>query len=513
MRAARDGTAHRLTSARGGDTLRWNPRPMPMTDTPTPQEAAPATPLPTQDPASPPPPSLQWGDARATSSSPVAHWHAWLGGAGLFVAGALVASAAWLWVPGLSARVGGEDPVRASTSTPGAAAGAAAPSPALDALLQSRDTFERDARAQALAARSTPAELEALLRALGGRTGPAAEALRATLLTRLAGLDPARALGAIADLQPDLAGRTPELVAHVFDAWGRRDLQAAIGDWRLLDGVDRELAAEALLAVVLERGGDAEAFLRALSPPVPVARLRTAIARDAALRDPEGAWLQAFRQRDVEGLRTIVRTWARADARAALAAIERASSSTLRTELRSLALTTWLRREPDAALEAVFNGAPPDAQVLASVAYTLGSSMGPAGFDTVFERIPPEQQGAAFEPFLQGALAQDPEGAWQLTRRLPLADDVRARVRGTILQQVAATGPGQAITLANSLSDTTERDALMQMLSEDYREHDERVALQFIMEIDDLTLRAALRNALAARATPTGESGTAGATP
>ncbi len=466
-----------------------------MTDTPPPQDAAPATPLPTNGTVAPP--SLQWGDARATSPAAAGRWHAPLAGAGLFVAGALVATAAWLAVPGASTLLAARDTAPGTASPPSTTADAAAP--ALDALLQSRDTFDRDARAQALAARSTPTELEALLRALGGRTGPAADAVRATLLTRLAGIDAARALGTLADLQPDLAGRTPELVALVFDAWGRRDMQAAIGDWRLLEGVDRELAAEALLAVVLERGGDTEAFLSALSPPVPATRLRAAIARDAALRDPQGAWVQSFRQRDVEGLRTIVRTWARADARAALAAIDRASSSALRAELRTLALTTWLWREPDAALEAVFAGAPPDAQVLANVAYTLGSSAGPAGFDTVFERIPPEHQAAAVEPFLQGAIAQDPAGAWQLTRRLPLADDVRARIRGSILQQVAATGPGQAITLANSLSDTTERDALMQVLSEDYRAHDEGVALQFIMEIDDLALRATLRNALAAR--------------
>jgi hypothetical protein len=483
---------------------------MPMTDTPPPQDAAPATPLPTNGTVAPPP-SLQWGDARAASPSAAGRWHAPLAGAGLFVAGALVATAAWLAVPGASTLLAGRNAAPGTASAPSTTTNATVP--ALDALLQSRDTFDRDARAQALAARSTPTELEALLRALGGRTGPAADALRATLLVRLAGIEPARALAATADLQPDLAGRTPELVAIVFDTWGRRDMQAAIGDWRLLEGVDRELAADALLAVVLERGGDTEAFLNALSPPVPMARLRAAIARDAALRDPQGAWVQAFRQRDVEGLRTIVRTWARADARAALAAIDRTSSSALRAELRTLALTTWLRREPDAALEAVFAGAPPDAQVLGSVAYTLGSSAGPAGFDTVFERIPPEHQAAAVEPFLQGAIAQDPEGAWQLTRRLPLADDVRARVRGSILQQVAATGPGQAITLANSLSDTTERDALMQMLSEDYRARDEGVALQFIMEIDDLALRAALRNALAARAASTGTPDTAGATP
>ncbi len=461
--------------------------------------------------------SSQWGIAPPRTFASRT-WTQVLAGGGLFIAGALVASSLWLLLPATSSPAGGSDARDPDSSGIAAVSTPGSPTPAIDTLLAGTDTFRRDAAAQGLAARSSPAELEALLQSLGGRTGPAADALRSTLLTRLASSDPARALGAIADLQPALAGRTAELVALVFEVWGRRDLNAAIGDWRLLEGVDRELAADALLAVVLERGGDTEAFLRALSPPVPLTRLRIAIARDAALRDPDAAWLQFFRQRDVEGLRTVVRTWARADPPAALAAIDRASSSALRGELRLLLLTTWLRRDPDAALEAVFAEATPDSQTLATMAYTLGSSAGAAGFDTAMESIPPTARDSAIEPFLQGATAQDPEAAWQLSRRVTLPDDARQRIRTAILRQVAATGPNQAIALSNSLSDTTERDALMQMLSEDYVAHDSGVALQFIMEIDDLTLRAALRNALAARNAPvtyrgTGAQGGAGPAP
>lgn len=435
-------------------------------------------------------------------------------GAALFLAGAAVASLAWFAAERIRPGQAADDSPSADAAAHVPAVSAGAARAPIDAVLASTDTFTRDSAAQALAARNSAAGIEALLRALGGRTGPSADALRATLLTRLAGIDPPRALAAIADLQPQLAGRTAELIALVFDSWGRRDMPAAVADWRLLEGVDRELAADALLLVVLERGGDAEGFLRALPPPVPLQRLRATLARESALTDPPGAWQRALRQRDLEALRTVARTWTRADPAAALDAAARVGSSALRDELRALVLTTWLRRDPITALDAAFAatdaGTAPGADMLAAIAYTAGSALGPAGFDELIEHFPAARRDEALEPLLQGAMAQDPEGTWQLTRRVPLDDAVRARLRGSILRQVAATSAAQAITLANALSDTRERDALMQMLSEDYIAHDSTTALQFIMEIDDLPVRAALRDALATRTTPGASADAAG---
>lgn len=434
-------------------------------------------------------------------------------GAALFLAGAAVASLAWFAAERMQGGWSSATSDSSEAMTPAPAMAAAVASVPIDAVLHSTDTFARDRAALDLAAHNSPAGIEALLRTLGGRTGPSADALRAALLTRLAGMDPPRALAAIADLQPQLGGRTSELIALVFDSWGRRDMPAAIADWRLLDGVDRDLAADALLMVVLERGGDAEAFLRALPPPAPLQRLRATIARESALTDAPGAWQRALRMRDLEALRTVARTWTRADPAAALAAVTRVNSSALRNELHMLVLTAWLRRDPVAALDAAFAGnddsSAPDVGTLTIFAYTAGAARGPSGFDELIEHFPAALRDKAVASLIEGATTQDPEGSWQLTRRVPLDDAVRTLLRGSILRQVAATSVAQAITLANTLSDTQERDMLMQLLSEDYIAHDTTTALQFIMEIDDLQLRATLREALAARSTPGAAPGSA----
>ncbi len=393
-----------------------------------------------------------------------------------------------------------------AVTTPGATSATPAKrritgSPALDAALNARTAFQRDHALYALAARANADQAEALLRALGQRTGPSADSARAVLLQRLTDLDTGRAFALLSELDATLPGGSEAQIALLFSGWGKRDFDGALAQLALLDGNDRNHAAEALLNVALERGDDLDTLFARMPEGMSLQRLRAAAVWQRALTDPAAAWAQAHTWHDTEALQSVLRVWARTDAAAALAAAESEPAQSLRTALRDVVLSVWLSRDPSAAFNAALDAGldQPGAPGFDSLMFKLGTDADHQSIENILARLPATSRAAALNGLLAGATASEPEQAWQALRRLQMPDDVRARGRLNALRQTAATRPTYAIALSNSISDSTERDALLQALSEDFVASAPETAMQFIMEIDDRTLREALRAALAAR--------------
>ena len=433
------------------------------------------------------------------------------------LAGMAIVAAIWLirnatastWQAALQADASSEAPehVRADAgaNTGAVSAGAAqrqiTGSPALDAALNARTAFERDRALYALASRASAQNAEALLRALGRRAGPSADSARAVLLQRLSDVDTDRALALLSELDAVLPGGREAQIALLFSSWGKRDFGGALTQLALLDGNDRNHAAEALLSVALERGDDLEALFARMPEGLSLQRLRSAAVWQQAQTDPGAAWAQARAWHDTEAMHSALRAWARSDAVAALAAAESEPAQTLRAALRDAVFAVWVSRDANAALNAALEAGldQPGAAGFDSLMFKLGTDADAQSIENIVARLPAARRSAALNGLLAGATANEPERAWQVLRRLQLPDDVRARARLNALRQTAVTRPGYAIALSNSISDSAERDALLQALSEEFIASAPETAMQFIMEIDDRTLREALRTALAAR--------------
>ena len=401
------------------------------------------------------------------------------------------------------------EPARARPATGSTRAATAAPSdqrrstgsPALDAALQARTAFQRDHALYTLAARTTATQTEALLRALGKRTGPNTDSARAVLLQRLTDLDASRALALLRELDATIPGGTEAHIAQLFSTWGRRAFDSALAELALLEGNERTYAADALLNVALERGDDLDTLLARMPEGVQLQRLRAAAAQRLALADPAAAWQRAHSEHDTQAMRSVLRVWSRVDAVSAMAVAESVSAQSLRTDLRDVVFNVWLSRDPTAALNAFLEAGldRPGAPAFDSLMFKLGTDANANAIENILARVPAEHRAAALRGLLAGATASEPELAWQTLRRLQMPDDVRARGRLNALRPLAATRPTYAIALSNSISDSTERDALLQALSEDFIASAPETAMQFIMEIDDRSLREALRTAMDAR--------------
>jgi hypothetical protein len=267
------------------------------------------------------------------------------------------------------------------------------------------------------------------------------------LLTRFAELDPAAAVAAAADLEPDLR-------APLYGAWATKDPAAALDALAKIS--DRAAARVIAAALVTALGGDDRA-LREVAAAVP-AGVESSVYADAitarASSAPEAALDQALALTDSAArslaLQGIAAAWAERDPAAALTAADKLTDLERSSFITSIA-RDWARLDPDATLAYLISVDGNRLDVLAALGSQL-AQLRPRKI-LALDRIGNTAMGLSLRMVAIQTLAnQDPDQALHEAESLPLGGQ-RESALSVIARSYGARDPDAALAWARASGD------------------------------------------------------------
>jgi len=369
----------------------------------------------------------------------------------LFGAGiALGAVAMYLARGGENARSGaGTGPAVHAPDTP-STAGARAPQP-IDFLALATGSVGVTERAALfrLAAEADRRTLETLLTQIAAL--PDLEGRRVALealFTRYAEVDAPAAAAFARTL-----GLPPSALVPLYTTWARADARAALQALGELDARPALTLGVAMLDVL---GNDGLGVARVLgaAPQIDADRFRieAAIAKSAA--DPAGALediLDLPPSKVGPALERLAVVWVEHDVHGALAAAEDVADEAQRNELKAAIMRTWARTDPDALL------------------------------DYVLDLDPEHRDEALRTGGLQAFAFVDPQRALRAAEGVP--GDLGAMMKRAALMSLARDDPLAAISLAQSLPATGEREQMLSVIASSYGRTDPEAALAWAQSL------------------------------